>query len=435
MVLLLLPDMPIHLTSAHVKGGVSGTTTESVPETVFPLSLPYSGANRDASSKYRVECLSLNARVLTTRSTYALELNLTLKEDKWQKHMARLDNPFATGQTVATLARKFADLHARTKRKYPFLTRVPRVELVQPDPSKPDSALHFMVTLPAYTSLTTDDPFLWETMGIAEELVESDPDATRHGFFNPGGDVMVYVGDPVQTGLNLALSYEGARGEDAPAVNQPLMEVTFSHPSDAFLPLSAKESKPLDVVGATTALGQLLETGLAMLNLRTSYLEVQSTSSGELQFRSKNFSAGAEAVVGGDPPEVAACLVTVRFSPEITRFLSLTDSQLTFPSDDKREYTVKLPPDNASRPDPLLHRYPLALMCTNLGSGEHYIEGFGKVSLLGYALSSDHFRGDGIVVQGQANELRLFLVDLHHEVVRSFEDTAYFLGLNTTNLF
>jgi hypothetical protein len=57
------------------------------------------------------------------------------------------------------------------------------------------------------------------------------------------------------------------------------------------------------------------------------------------------------------------------------------------------------------------------------------------VSLLAYALSSDHFRGDGIVVQGQANELRLFLVDLHHEVVESLDDTAYYLGLNVTNLF
>ena len=421
--------MPIHLTSAEVPGVVVASPPGVRPsrETVFPLNLPYAGANRDASSKYRLECLSLNARVLTTRSNYALQLNVAIGE-AWRKHVAHLDDPFAKGQTVEKLARKFTELHARTKRKYPFLARVPKVELVQPDPANPESVLHFLVTVPAYTGLVTDDPYLWETLGIPEELVETD--GNRHGFFNPGEDLMAYPGEAVLGGMNLWQAYEGARGEDLPAVTQPLMEVIFFE-NEAFLPLSTKTSKPLDVVGATEALVPLLGTGLGLLNLKSSYLEVQSTTAGELQFRSKGFTP----VAVGDPPELADCKLQVRLSPELARFMSLTDGTLTFPSDDKREYTVKLPPDNASRPDPLLHRYPLALMCTNLGSGEHYIEGFGKVSLLGYALSSDHFRGDGIVVQGQANELRLFLVDLHHEVIESLDDTAYYLGLNVTNLF
>jgi hypothetical protein len=430
-------QMPFNLTSARVEGRGGGgggggrekRGTAEVSEAVFPLRLPFSGSTHTGTEKYRLNALSLNARVETSRSHYNLELSLVLPEAS-KKYSAHLDQPFAEGQTVEKLYRKFVDLQVKLKKKYAFLARLPKLELVQPG-SRKGAKLHFEVTLPTHTSLVTDDPFLWEAMGFPTELVESSVadetsgEMTRHGFSNSGEDLLVFVGDGLPGALDLALTYETVSEESTP-LRQPLIEVEFSPPDD-FLKLSSEEKKPLDVVGATTALGQLLETGLGVLNLRSSFLEVLSPKVGELQFRSKEFERGEEE----DP----SCELHLRFSPEVARFLSLADHLVTFPSDDKREFTVALPPDNARRPDPLLRRFPLALMCTNHGSGEHYIEGLGRVSLLAYALSPDHFRGDGIVVQGEANELRLFFVDLHHEVVPNVEDTSYFLGLNITNLF
>jgi hypothetical protein len=435
-------QMPFNLTSVRVEGRPGGgggggrqkRGTAGATEAAFPLRLPFSGSNRTGNEKYRVEVISLNARVETSRSHYNLELSLVW-QDKWRMHLARLDQPVARGQTVDKLGRKFAELQVKLKRKYPFLARVPKVELVQPDASSaPGTKLHFEVLLPAHTRMTTDDPYLWEAMGFPTELVESlSPDVegetgdmSRHGFSNSSQDLLVFVGADLPAGLDLDLSYKTV-SEDSTPLRQPLIQVDFTSKGE-FLPLSSKESKPMDVVGATTALAQLVEAGLGKLNLRSSFLEVQAPTAGELQFRSREFGSG-------DGGEEASCELDVRFSPALAHFLSLTDRLVTFPSDDKREFTVTLPPESSRRPDPLLRRYPLSLMCTNHGSGDHYIEGMGRVSLLAYALSPDHFRGDGIVVQGEADELRLFFVDLHHEVVPNVEDTSYFLGLNITNLF
>jgi hypothetical protein len=377
-----------------------------------------SGSNPERRDKYRLKCVSLHSLTDQPRSHYPLEMTVNFSQDTdvYHTHMVY---PFSQDSTPDKVGVKFREFLLRMRKRYPFLSRLPRVDLVQPD-SVPGAKLHFKATIPPYTSLVTDDLHLFETLGFSPELLDEADEDGHGGFVNDGSGILEYHGKNLNKALNLSDEYREKRlSVGALAVRDPKFWVEFTAGQD-WTPLSLQETAPIDAVGAAVALGDLLERGLNLNNLHTSFVEVQSTAANELQFRSKQF-------LGAEDESAASCELVIRFSSELARLFSLVDRELTFHSDDKREYLVTVPDRRLE--DPLLKSFPLALLSTNHGLGEHYLEGHGRVSLLGYALTPSQILGEGLEVEGEARELRILFLDRHQKIVRSEDERSHFLAL------
>lgn len=416
--LLPPPGSPLTSTSFRMLHFTKATTAPGASELVFPVQVPGGG-------RVKAAAMSFKSRTAAKRSRYELEMNLGFTDDS-DLYQSFLVDPLGRASTVDKLGNKFKELSTRMKKKYPFMSRLPKLELLQPEAAT-GQKLHWRITLPPYTQLFVDAPSFLKLLGFDEihlqehkrQLYNSEF-KTCHGIVNDGDEYLELEGAVAVRDANLETEYKEISGLEA-VPREVRVEVTFLS-GDAWLPLSLDEPASVDRVGATSALSELLQHGLDLLNLHTSYLEVSATSLRQLAVKSREFAEEGSA----------SCVLQLRFSPETARLLHLADLLLSFPSDDKREHLLEL--TDGPVDDPLEHRYPLALACSSHGEGNDYVQGFGRLSILGYAFSPESFFVvDGVVLQGDASQIRLFLIDCHYETFVTDDDMEYFLTLELTS--
>ena len=407
----------MYLTKAEVKAGDE--------EILFPIRLPVSSSNPGGVDKFRAVPVHLTSRTDVAVSRYSMEMSLFFEEDADVFKYTTFGPMFPVDTSVDKVGDKFQAFNESLQKRYPFLARVPKIELVQPDPAT-GTKLHFRVTMPPFTSLLSSDPHLFAILRFPPGQVKTLRDEegkNGYGFYNAGENVQVC--DAANFNREAELHEEskiirGGIGPTQASVRNYPMEVTFFGAKD-WLPLTLDEPLPMDLMGATKGLSELTEQGLQLLNFNTSFLEVRPTAINQLVVKSLILPSTEEAV---------NCLVEVRLSVELASFLQLKDPLLQFPTNDGMDYLMEV--SNLSQEDPMKKLYPLTLECLNHGQGEHYLEGRGKISLLGCALSNGHFVGEGVELKGEVNQLRLLIFDRHQEPFKCQHDISHFLTLELT---
>jgi hypothetical protein len=295
---------------------------------------------------------------------------------------------------------------------------VPRVTLVRGDAI---TQAHFEAILPPHTALYVSDRHFLQVLGFAAgsvTTVELEPSLAVYGFVNKEATFLKVTGGAVLQRQLLAVQHVDLRGnEPAPPNNSVAMQVAFF---TDWLPLRLAKKRPLNRVGCTEALSLLVEEGLKRLNLDTSALQVKDSSLREIAFESKAFG-----------PEVKVDL-EVKFSTEVSNYLSMMEPLLVFPLNDSRTLLFEAKDDYED--DPLEPHYPVHLLTPGQGRSNCFVQGMGIVSSLGLMINPEQFHGGGLELSGDIQELRVRLLDKTRSPLRAKEKTSFTLNLEM-NLF
>jgi len=369
--------------------------------------------------------------------TYAAEMSVSYRQPSDALYQSALTKPFDVGQTHTQLAETLDAFRQRVVNHFPDLRAVPLLEMRD----RGDQVL-WSAVLPPFTTVTTDSPHLFNLMGF-DDAVELSTAADREvsALVNYSPQTMILKARPQLMGDTLDARYrtvvedatplppelEGVllleEEEEEEAVLQPQAVIPLPdrvyltvHVLTDWLPQTLSTKKTLTVREAAQSLALIVSNGLALLNLKPEVLKVTQDQGG---VRIVNHHLATSRLT-----------VHLLFPDRVALFLG--QQTLSFPLNDKR--SVLLKPDEHRATDPLLPLLPLMLVSADGGSGgrggDSYVQGVGWCNVVALMTGVNKFRGQGsLVLRGDAQHLRLILLDKTLRRVTFQEDTRFYLTL------
>ena len=390
----------------------------------FPIDLP--NPTTVNSGRYDLKAVALKAHGLAKPEPYELRTRLNFLDGS-DSYNTFLQTPFSENSTPKTVGDQLAGAGDRAKVHFKDFQVTPTIVAEE---ANANGDIQFVVELPAYTALFSDNPDFFRTLGFDEEAivnissmvqnVKTTPKGTpSYGFFNvqPGllriSSITHLVSQPMD------LFYEAVMKEQ-PAGQ---FKIEYHYFTD-WMFTRTRDARPYNRLTATQTLANMIEDGVATLNLDPALFLVESDGVDGIAIRQ----------TGAARPN-SKLEFQIMFPPNLAEFLNLSDDPvLTFPLFDPRRYVIQ--PKEAleeKHGDLNKSRYPIGVV---LNSGQaianNYIHGLGRVAMLGLMLDVDTVVGEGATLFGQAQELRMRLYDSQLQPLVHKTPVTYTLSLIMT---
>ncbi|MGD0638828.1 MAG: hypothetical protein ABSA72_12395 [Nitrososphaerales archaeon] len=427
----------IYTTQAMMKGGDE--------ECFFPINLrtalnfvPY-GEN----PRFRATPIAWSGYIHEKKSDYAMNASLRFHggTDRLGFH---LENVLQEGVVPADVAKKFAEAMIPAEALYARLANFPKVTTIVEGPT-----VRFEILLPSHSAMYFSEQFFLEALGFSKnavrEINDTDPrrppkdsagDATStetaprvervYGLVNDRAGLMKVSGERLKADEPIDLRYLGLKHPndvdvEAAAASDDIksvwMDIVFL--TKNWLPIALANKRPLNRNAANDVLAFSIDQALRLLNVDPALMNVKPTGLREILIESREFDEHDATVAKFD--------LELEFSQPLARYLQ-SEKSITFPLYyDKRSVLLEARDD--FREDPLEGYYPLH-MVTSSSDTNCEIHGLGTKCLLALMLDRSNFKGEGVVLTGDVQELRLRLLDKALKPIRVRDKTVFTLSLD-----
>jgi hypothetical protein len=416
---------------------VQATVGRGEDDIVFPIDLDtaLSTVPRGRRPRFRVTPIALTTYVQEKRINY--EMNACLRFHGGTDHLpiklANVLKEDVKATDIAPQLRKAIEVAGTT---YYALSGFPHLQYVARHIDEDYS--YFRAILPSHTALYFSERFFLEMLGFDTNKVEAfdEPEPRRsgstgivYGFINRYAGLLTINGDPLPEGSEdvesldvrfITLRTAAKLALPDPADPSVWMDVVFL--TKNWLPLELATKRPLNRAVATESLSYLVDLAQRLLNVASEQLQVKATGSREIVIQSK------DARVETDP-DMAKIDLLIDLSPTLARFLQ-TEKLLTFPLYDSRSMLFEVRDD--FQDDPLQGHYPIHLVAPGQAEVNCAMHGMGTKAVMALMLDPTSFRGEGVVLTGDASELRLRLLDKSLKPVKVRDKTVFCLNMDVT---